>query len=74
VRNPLIALVVSDEAATYRPEMRGWRTSCSWRAEARVLPGARGDLFPLGGALFFDSDGNPEKIDVSTGSSSSSTW
>ncbi len=63
VRNPLIALVVSDEAATYRPEM-------SWLAHQLQLEGKRvfclrpGDLFPLGGALFFDADGNPEKIDV----------
>jgi len=63
VRNPLIALVVSDEAATYRPEM-------SWLARQLQLEGKRvfclrpGDIFPLGGALFFDADGNPEKIDV----------
>jgi hypothetical protein len=63
VRNPLIALVVSDEAATYRPEM-------SWLAHQLQLEGKRvfclrpGDIFPLGGALFFDADGNPERIDV----------
>ena len=62
-RNPLIALVVSDEAATYRPEME-------WLAEQLQLQGKRvfclrpEDMFPLGGALFFDADGNPEKIDV----------
>jgi hypothetical protein len=62
-RNPLIALVVSDEAATYRPEMQ-------WLAHELQLQGKRvfclrpEDIFPLGGALFFDSDGNPEKIDI----------
>lgn len=62
-RNPLIALVVSDEAATYRPEMQ-------WLAQQLQLQGKRvfcirpEDIFPLENALFFDHDGNPEKIDV----------
>lgn len=62
-RNPLIALVVSDEAATYRPEME-------WLAHQLQLTGKRvfclkpEDLFPLENALFFDVDGNPEKIDI----------
>ncbi|PTX97694.1 hypothetical protein [Opitutus sp. ER46] len=61
--NPLIALVVSDEAATYRPEMQ-------WLAHQLQLEGKRvfclrpEDIFPLENALFFDADGNPEKIDV----------
>ncbi len=63
VRNPLIALVVSDEAATYRPEMQ-------WLAQQLQLQGKRvfcirpEDLFPLENSLFFDHDGNPEKIDI----------
>lgn len=62
-RNPLIALVVSDEAATYRPEMQ-------WLAHQLQLQGKRvfclrpEDIFPLENALFFDADGNPEKIDI----------
>lgn len=62
-RNPLIALVVSDEAATYRPEMH-------WLAYQLQLLGHRvfclkpEDIFPLENALFFSADGNPEKIDV----------
>ncbi len=62
-RNPLIALVVSDEAATYRPEME-------WIAHQLQLQGKRvfclkpEDIFPLENALFFDAEGNPEKIDV----------
>jgi hypothetical protein len=62
-RNPLVALVVSDEAATYRPEME-------WLAHQLQLQGKRvfclrpEDLFPLENALFFDVEGNPEKIDI----------
>lgn len=62
-RNPLIALVVSDEAATYRPEMR-------WLAQQLQLQGRRvhclspEDLFPLENALYFDLEGNPERIDI----------
>jgi hypothetical protein len=62
-RNPLIALVVSDEAATYRPEM-------AWLAHQLQLLGHRvfclkpEDIFPLENSLFFSADGNPEKIDV----------
>jgi hypothetical protein len=62
-RNPLIALVVSDEAATYRPEMQ-------WLAHQLQLQGKRvfclkpEDIFPLENSLFFDAEGNPEKIDV----------
>ncbi|MBS0632335.1 MAG: hypothetical protein JSS11_10500 [Verrucomicrobia bacterium] len=62
-QNPLVALVVSDEAATYRPEMQ-------WLAHQLQLQGKRvfclrpEDIFPLGSTLCFDVDGNPEKIDV----------
>jgi hypothetical protein len=63
LRNPLIALVVSDEAGTYRPEME-------WLAQQLQLAGKRvhclhpDDLFPLGQGLCFDIEGNPEKIDI----------
>jgi len=63
MRNPLIAIVVSDEAATYRPEMH-------WLAEQLQLQGKRvflldpDDVFPLGSTLCFDVEGNPEKIDI----------
>jgi hypothetical protein len=63
VRNPLIALVVSDEAATYRPEME-WLAQQMQIAGQRVFCMRPEDLFPLGGALFFDVEGNPEKIDI----------
>lgn len=60
---PLIAIVVSEEAAVYRPEME-------WLAEQLRAKGKRvfclgpADLIPLGGGIFFDMEGNPEKIDV----------
>jgi hypothetical protein len=63
MRNPLIALVVSDEAATYRPEME-WLAYQMQVAGQRVFCMKPEDLFPLGGALFFDVEGNPEKIDI----------
>jgi hypothetical protein len=63
VRNPLVALVVSDEAATSRPEME-WLAAQMQVAGHRVFCMRPEDLFPLGGALFFDVEGNPERIDV----------
>jgi hypothetical protein len=63
IRNPLIALVVSDEAATYRPEME-WLAHQMQVAGLRVFCMRPEDLFPLGGALFFSVEGNPEKIDI----------
>jgi len=62
-RSPLVALVVSDEAATYRPEMR-WLASELQKQGRRVFCLRPEEVFPLGGALFFDVDGTPEKIDV----------
>jgi hypothetical protein len=62
-KHPVIAIVVSEESATYRPEMK-------WIAEQLQLRGHRvfclgvEDVFPLGTSLCFDIDGNPEKIDV----------
>ncbi|MBI5766894.1 MAG: hypothetical protein HZA93_03815 [Verrucomicrobia bacterium] len=62
-RNPLIALVVSDEAATYRPEMQ-WLALQLQMQGKRVFCLRPEDIFPLENALFFDVEGNPEKIDV----------
>lgn len=61
--DPLIAIVVSDEASTYRPEM-------DWLADKLQQRGKRvhclhpGDLMPLGDSLCADIDGNPEELDV----------
>jgi hypothetical protein len=63
VRNPLIALLVSDEAATYRPEMQ-WLAEQLQRTGRRVYCLHPDDVFPLGGELFFDIEGAPEKIDI----------
>jgi len=62
-RNPLIAVLVSDEAATYRPEMR-WLAEQLQRRGRRVFCMRLEDVFPLGGELFFDVEGTPEKIDI----------
>ena len=63
MRNPLIAIVVSDEAATYRPEM-GWLAEQLQRQGKRVFLLAPDEVFPLGSSLCFDVEGNPEKIDI----------
>ena len=62
-RNPLIAIVVSEEAATYRPEMQ-WLAEQLQRLGRRVYCLRPDQVFPLGGELFFDVEGTPEKIDV----------
>src|SRR4051812_33478171 len=62
-RNPLIAIVVSDEAGTYRPEMH-WLAEQLQRAGRRVFCLRPENVFPLGGELFFDVEGTPEKIDI----------
>ena len=62
-RNPLIAILVSEEAATYRPEMR-WLAEQLQRLGRRVFAMRPEDVFPLGGELFFNVDGTPEKIDI----------
>ena len=63
MRNPLIAILVSDEAATYRPEMQ-WLAEQLQRAGRRVFCMKPEDVFPLGSELFFDVEGTPEKIDI----------
>ncbi len=61
--NPVIAIVVSEESATYRPEMN-WIAEQLQRRGHRVFCLGVEDLFPLGSTLCFDIEGNPEKIDV----------
>jgi hypothetical protein len=61
--NPLIALAVSDEAATYRPEMQ-WLALQLQLLGKRVFCVSPSDIFPLGSSLCIDADGNPEKVDV----------
>ncbi|MGC6424434.1 MAG: hypothetical protein ACON4O_05540 [Lentimonas sp.] len=60
---PYIALVVSDEAATYRPEME-------WIASQLRLRGRRvhvfhpDDVMPLGEKICVSTDGDPQQVDV----------
>jgi hypothetical protein len=60
---PLVGIVVSDEAQTYRPEME-------WLAERLQEKGRRvyclhpGDLFPVGDTICADIDGDPEELDI----------
>jgi hypothetical protein len=61
--NPFIALAVSDEAATYRPEME-WLALQLQLLGKRVFCVRPDDIFPLGPSVCIDVDGNPEKIDV----------
>ncbi len=61
--SPVIAIVVSEEAATYRPEME-WLAEQLREAGKRVYCLRPEELIPLGGALHMDIDGSPEKIDV----------
>ena len=63
IDNPILAIVVSEEAATYRPELQ-WVADRLQERGFRVFCLSPEDLFPLGGALFFDHGGTPEKIDV----------
>lgn len=62
-RTPVVAIVVSAEAATYLPEMR-WLAGELQRLGRRVFCLTPEEVFPLGGALHCDVEGNPEKIDV----------
>jgi len=61
--NPLIVIAVSDEAATYRPEME-WLAHQLQRLGKRMFCLKPDDIFPLGSQLCFDVEGNPEKIDI----------
>jgi|TARA_B110000037_G_scaffold146860_1_gene165839 hypothetical protein len=63
VSNPLIVIVVSDEAATYRPEM-DWLALQLQSKGYRVHSIHPSDLMPLGESLCADIDGNPEEIDI----------
>jgi len=61
--NPLVAIVVSDEAATYRPEME-WMAGLLQRRGKRVFVFHPDELMVLGDTVCASLDGNPEKVDV----------
>ncbi len=60
---PLIAILVSDEAQTYRPEMQ-WLASQLQQLGKRVYCFHPSEIMPLGNTLCASIDGNPEQIDV----------
>ena len=62
-KNPVVAIAVSEEAATYKPEM-DWLAERLQRRGYRVYSLWVHEIFPLGGAVYFDIAGSPEKIDV----------
>ncbi|MEM0966255.1 MAG: hypothetical protein AAGJ81_08925 [Verrucomicrobiota bacterium] len=61
--NPFVALVVSDEAETYRPEME-WIASQLQRKGRRVFVFHPEEIMVLGESICASIDGNPQKIDV----------
>lgn len=62
-KHPAVAIVVSEEASVYRPEME-WLAEQLQKSGKRVFCLSPRDLIPLGGGIFFDLEGNPEKIDI----------
>ena len=60
---PLVGIVVSDEAQTYRPEMQ-WLSERLQEKGRRVYCLHPGDLFPLGDTICADIDGDPEELDI----------
>ena len=60
---PFIAILVSDEAATYRPEME-WLASQLQRMGKRVFVFHPNEVMPLGNSLCVPMEGDPQKIDI----------
>ncbi len=60
---PFVAILVSDEAATYRPEME-WLAANLQRKGKRVFVFHTNEVMPLGNALCVGIDGDPQKIDI----------
>ena len=60
---PFIAILVSDEAATYRPEME-WLASQARKQGRRVYVFHPDEVMPLGEEICVDIDGNPKRVDV----------
>jgi hypothetical protein len=56
-----MAIVVSDEASTYRPEME-WLSGQLQELGFKVYTLHPGDLFPMGDAICADIDGDPVEI------------
>ena len=60
---PYIAILVSDEAATYRPEME-WLASQLRQLGRRVHVFHPDDVMPLGDDICVGIDGDPQRVDV----------
>ena len=60
---PYIAILVSDEAATYRPEME-WLASQLRQQGRRVHVYHPNDVMPLGDSICVGIDGDPQEVDV----------
>lgn len=60
---PYIAIIVSDEAATYRPEMEWLATQLRLRGR-RVHVFHPDDVMPLGDKICVGIDGDPQQVDV----------
>ena len=60
---PYIAILVSDEATTYRPEME-WLASQLRQLGKRVHVFHPDDVMPLGEDICVGIDGDPQKVDV----------
>lgn len=60
---PYIAILVSDEAATYRPEME-WLASQLRQRGRRVYVFHPDEVMPLGDSICVDCDGDPQQVDV----------
>jgi len=60
---PMIVIVVSDEAATYRPEMI-WVCEELQKLGKRVFCFHPDEVYPLGDSMHVSIDGNPEKVDI----------
>ncbi|MFP4157667.1 MAG: hypothetical protein ACLFU4_08630 [Opitutales bacterium] len=63
VTAPYIAVLVSDEAATYRPEME-WLASQLRQMGRRVHVFHPDEVMPLGESICVGIDGDPQKVDV----------
>lgn len=62
-RNPFLAILVSEEAATYRPEME-WLAATLQRQGQRAFVFDPAEVLPLGDSLCVALDGSPQQIDV----------
>jgi len=63
MNSPYIAIVVSDEAATYRPEME-WLAKELRKRGRRIHVFRPEEVMPLGDAICVGIDGNPQEVDV----------